>query len=91
MTDTHGKGRKKEQEFMEQWGLLGPCWQPKRSMAYEGNTDIYGVGDFICLTCLGPVMVQVCHKKSEKRHRDAIRAWNEKHGPLFPVILETYS
>ena len=89
MTDTHGKGRKKERDVMLTYEELGPCWQPPRGKFSE--QDIFGVGDFICLTKLGPIMVQVCHKKSEKRHRTAIRAWNEKHGPLFPVILETYS
>ena len=89
--DSHGKGRAKEQWFMDKYRGFGyDVWQPKRSASYEGNTDIFGVGDFIVYTPDGRVfMVQVCHRASAARHRRAIDHWNETH-PDFPCYLETY-
>jgi len=89
--DSHGKGRAKEQASMEEYRVLGcEVWQPKRSPAYEGNTDIFGVGDFIVWSPVnGVYMVQVCHRASAARHRRAIDQWNETH-PDFECYLETY-
>ena len=89
--DSHGKGRAKEAEHMEAWAGMGcDVWQPKRSPAYEGNTDIFGVGDFIVYHPNGSVfMIQVCHRASAARHKRAIEHWNETH-PDFKCYLETY-
>ena len=89
--DSHGKGRVKEQEVMAWWRDRGhEVWQPKRSASYEGNTDVFGVGDFIVYHPNGSVfMIQVCHRASAARHRRAINQWNDTH-PDFKCYLETY-
>ena len=87
--DSHGKGRQKERDVMDEWMAAGwECWQPPRGR--YGKQDIFGVGDFIAIYAPTIYIVQVCHVKSRKRHRAAIDAWNAKHGDVLPCILVTY-
>ena len=93
--DRHGIGREREAKVAD-WYRARGCvvWQPPRTK-YQAQ-DIFGVGDLLCvktkhddaLICYPSVfMVQVCDKKSVKRHRDAVVQWNEDHGDYIPCYL----
>lgn len=86
MKDAHGEGRRRERVVADRYRTLGfEVWQPPRTKF--GTQDIFGVGDLLVVGMRDRFIVQVCDKKSAKRHQDAVCAWNDLHcQELFCVL-----
>ena len=89
MTGNHSKGKAMERD----WIRLHPdleCFDIP--MGKFNDNDAFGIADIIALGLTGVVhFVQVCHRSTVARHRNAIQAFVDAHTPPREYVIALYS